>query len=74
MATQITHFNSAQQAVLNIVSCLNNEQDLLDLKRTLVKFMNERLQREMDKLWDSEEWSEEKLQAMNSEHLRTTYK
>ena len=74
MATQIMHFTPAQQAVLNVISCLHSEQDLADLKRILVKFMNERLQREMDKLWESGEWSEEKLQNMQSEHLRTTYK
>ena len=35
--------------------------------------MNERMQREMDKLWDSGSWSEEKLEAMKTEHLRTSY-
>ena len=74
MTVQVSHFNPAQQAVLNVVSCLHSEQDLADLKRTLVKFMNERLQREMDKLWDTGAWSTEKLQAMESEHLRTAYK
>ena len=74
MAVQVSHFSPAQQAVLNVVSCLHSDQDLADLKRTLVKFMNERLQREMDKLWNSGAWSNEKLQAMASEHLRTTYK
>ena len=44
------------------------------LERTLVKFMNDRLQREMDKLWESGEMSNEKLQEMQSEHLRTAYK
>lgn len=74
MAVQVSHFNSAQQAVLNVISCLHTEQDLADLKRTLVKFMNERLQREMDKLWDSGAWSTAKLKAMESERLRTAYK
>ena len=74
MATQVLKFNQAQQAVLNVISCLQSEQDLADLKRTLVKFMNERLQREMDKLWESGEMSNEKLQEMQSEHLRTAYK
>lgn len=74
MATQVLHFNPAQQAVLNVISCLQSDQDLADLKRTLVKFMNERMQREMDKLWNSGAWSDEKLQAMKSEHLRTAYK
>ena len=74
MATQVLLFNQAQQAVLNVISCLQSEQDLADLKRTLVKFMNDRLQREIDKLWESGELSNEKLQEMQSEHLRTAYK
>lgn len=74
MATQVLQFNQVQQAVLNVISCLQSEQDLADLKRTLVKFMNDRLQREMDKLWESGEMSNEKLQKMQSEHLRTAYK
>lgn len=44
------------------------------MAKQLVKFMNERLQREMDKLWKSGEMSNEKLQEMLSEHLRTAYK
>ena len=74
MSVQILNFNNAQRAVLNVVSCLQSEQDLEDLKRTLMKFMNERMQREMDELWDSGSWSEEKLEAMKTEHLRTSYK
>lgn len=70
----VLQFNQAQQAVLNVISCLQSEQDLADLKRILVKFMNDRLQREIDKLWESGEMSNEKLQEMQSEHLRTTYK
>ena len=41
---------------------------------TQIKFMNERLQQESDKLWESGELSNEKLQEMQSEHLRTAYK
>ena len=74
MAKQVLELNQAQKAVLNVISCLQSEQDLADLKRTLVKFMNDRLQREMDKLWESGEMSNEKLQEMQSEHLRTAYK
>ena len=74
MAKQVLELNQAQQAVLNVISCLQSEQDLADLKRTLIKFMNDRLQREIDKLWESGELSNEKLQEMQSEHLRTAYK
>lgn len=74
MAKQVLELNQAQQAVLNVISCLQSEQDLADLKRTLIKFMNDRLQRKMDKLWESGEMSNEKLQEMQSEHLRTACK
>ena len=74
MAKQVLELNQAQQAVLNVISCLQSEQDLADLKRTLIKFMNDRLQRKMDKLWESDEISNEKMQEMQSEHLRTAYK
>lgn len=69
MSTQVLKFNPAQRAVLNVISCLQSDQDLEDLKKTLIKFMNERMQREMDKLWDSGTWSNEKLAEMQSEHL-----
>ena len=74
MATQVLKFNPAQRAVLNVISCLQSEQDLADLKRVLIKFMNERMQREMDKLWETNAWNDEKLDEMKSEHLRTAYK
>ena len=44
------------------------------MAKQLVKFMNERLQREIDKLWESGEMCNETLQKMQSEHLRTAYK
>lgn len=74
MPTQVLNFNPAQRAVLNVISCLQSEQDLSDLKRALIKFMNERMQREMDKLWESKTWNADMLENMKSEHLRTAYK
>ena len=74
MAKQVLELNQAQKAVLNVIFCLQSKQDLTDLKRTLVKFMNDCLQQEMDKLWESGEMSNEKLQEVQSEHLRTAYK
>ena len=44
------------------------------MAKQLVKFMYDRLQREMDKLSESGEMSNEKLQEMQSEHLRTACK
>lgn len=66
-------FNQAQREVLNTVSCLNSEEDVTALKHVLVQFLNDRLQRELDRLWDDGTLSEEKMEAFAAEHLRTPY-
>ena len=45
--------NQAQREVLNVMSCLGKDDDLSELKKLLVSFLNERLQRELDILWDN---------------------
>ena len=39
--------NQAQREVLNVMSCLGKDDDLSELKKLLVSFLNERLQREL---------------------------
>ena len=66
-------FNQAQREVLNVMSCLGNDDDLSELKKLLVSFLNERLQRELDILWDNGTLDEKKLETLRHEHLRTSY-
>lgn len=65
--------NQAQQEVLNVMSCLRNDEDLYELKKLLITFLNERLQKELDILWDNGQLNEEKLDAYRHEHFRTKY-
>ena len=44
--------NQAQREVLNVMSCLGKDDDLSELKKLLVSFLNERLQRKLDILWE----------------------
>ena len=46
---------------------------IMSVQNMYLNIMNERMQSEMDKLWDSGLCSEEKLEAMKTEHLRTSY-
>ena len=45
----------------------------MSVQNMYLNIMNERMQSELDKLWNSGSWSEEKLEAMKTEHLRTSY-
>ena len=65
--------NKAQREVLNVMSCLGNDDDLSELKKLLVSFLNERLQRELDILWDNGSLDDNKLESLSHERLRTPY-
>ena len=49
---------SAQYEVVNVLSCLHSETDVKALKTLLVRFLNERLQSELDGLYDSHKISD----------------
>lgn len=66
--------NSAQYELLNVLSCVNREEDVAELKTVIVKFINSLLQREIDSLWDNGTLTEEKVAAWKKEHMRTPYK
>ena len=50
---QQARINSAQYELLNVLSCINKEEDLAELKSVIVKFLNTRLQKEVDRLWEN---------------------
>lgn len=74
MHNQAIRFNQAQRDILNVVSVLHTDEEIKELRKVLIQFMNNRLQAEMDKLWESGEMSDEKLEKLKEEHLRTPYK
>ena len=71
---QTVALNPAQREVLNVMSCLDRDEDLSELKKLLVTFLNERLQRELDGLWDNGTLDDKALETLRHEHIRTPYK
>ncbi len=66
--------NSAQYELLNALSCINKDEDVAELKSVIVQFLNSRLQKEIDRLWDDGTLTEEKVKAWGDEHMRTPYR
>ena len=66
-------FKPAQYEVVNMVSCLKRESDVVALKSILVGFINERLQGELDRLYEEGTLSDDKMSELASRHLRTPY-
>ena len=71
---QAVRINPAQYEVLNMLSCLNKEEDVIALRAVIVQFLNTRLQNEIEHLWDNGTLTEEKVSAWSHEHMRTPYK
>jgi len=66
--------NQAQYEILNMLSCINQEEDVTALKSVIVQFLNDRLQKELDRLWEDGTITEEKMSSWANEHMRTSYK
>ena len=67
-------FNQAQYEIINALSCLDKEDDVIALKKVIVQFLNTRLQNELDKLWDEGKITPEIIEQWGQEHMRTPYK
>lgn len=66
--------NPAQREVLDVMSCMQTEEDLQALKAVLVQFLNDRLQRELDQLWDNGTIDDVKMDEWRHTHYRTPYR
>lgn len=65
--------NPVQIEMLNAMSEMKTQEDLLSLKRFLVAFFAERVEAGMDQLWESGAWNEQTLKDLKSAHHRTAY-
>lgn len=71
---QPLNINPAQYEILNLLSCVNSKEDMKELKSVLVQFLNNRMQKEIDSLWDEGMVNEETIEQWGDEHMRTPYK
>ena len=71
---QLRGLNPAQYELLNVLSCIQKEEDVAALKSVIVQFLNTRLQAEIDRLWDNGTLTEDVVNKWNSEHMRTPYR
>lgn len=70
---QLQRITPAQYEVINLLSCIHQEEDVVALKNVIVQFLNTRLQKEIDRLWEDGTLTEEKISAWKNEHMRTPY-
>lgn len=67
-------FTPAQVHVLNMASRIKTKRSLERLQDQLAKFYANLVDEEMDELWESGAWNEQKLEELRHAHFRTPYK
>lgn len=70
---ETTVFNPAQQYMLKVLSQVETEEELLELQQLISSHYAQKVEDEMDKLWEQGLWSNDKNEAILKEHLRTPY-
>lgn len=66
--------NKAQLALLNAMSNISSEEDFEDLQDLINKFLAERVDQEMDKLWNEGIWNDDFQKSLENAHYRTPYR
>jgi len=70
---QRTVLNEAQLSVLRLLATMKTVEEVHELRQIISNYYAQKATEEMDRLWESGEWNEEKNEAVLKEHLRTPY-
>ena len=70
----LTEINPAQMLILKSFASVSSEEELSALMKTLKKFYAQRLENELDRLWTDGSLDPKRLDALQTEHLRTPYR
>ena len=71
---QVDTMNESQMMILESFAGAQDEQELNALMDVLRNFYANRLESEMQRLWDDGMLNQERLDQLRGEHLRTPYR
>lgn len=66
-------FSPAQIHVFNMVSHITSDKALEELREQLAAFYAKQVDSELDDLWESGVWNEQKMKSLRGSHFRTPY-
>lgn len=73
MIMQTSVFSPAQLEIIDMMSFVKTQDSLLQLKQAISDFFVQKAQTEIDRLWQTGELNEEKVETFRSLHERTPY-
>lgn len=71
--TEKKKLSNIQLELLNMFQYDINEQQLLEVKKLLTNYFAECATKEMDRLWEDNQWDNETMKNWANEHLRAKH-
>lgn len=68
-----TVFNAAQLQILDLMSYVENDEMLEEIKDMLSNYFAQKAEKEIDKLWDTGKINNTIIEDWKNEHFRTPY-
>lgn len=68
-----TPLNKHQLEILKLFSRDMEEEDFLEIKRLIVRYLAEKVSDEADKVWEKNNWTNEDMNELLKKHHRTRY-
>ena len=71
---QVNGLNAAQREFLQLLAHIKTKEELEELSQVVSDFYARKAEEEMNRLWETGQWSKEKDEEIMRTHLRTPYK
>lgn len=69
-----TIFTPAQLEILDLMSYVESEDTLIEIRDMLSRYFAQKAEKEIDKLWDEGVINDNVIENWTAEHMRTPYK
>ncbi len=70
---EATVFNPAQQHILRMMSFVKTPEALLELEQVISNYFAQKVDEEMDSLWEEGKITPDTIEQWGKEHMRTPY-
>jgi len=70
---QIGHLSNLQIELLKLFNYNLQEKQLIEIKNLLSSYFAQNITKDIDELWDKEQWDDKTIDNCKDEHLRTKY-
>ena len=65
--------NSHQLEILKLFSRDLDENDFIEIKRLIVRYLGDKITKMADEVWEEKKWTDEDMKRLLNTHERTAY-